>query len=90
MNVKSVDPRDCQWENTSPIYRVYFWEHPSHASAEWRITDASSVHEVLAWAHTRAGTHQTFQVWVEATTEHGLGLMRLSGGDDPTATTREP
>jgi hypothetical protein len=48
------------------------------------------VHEVLAWAHTRAGTHQTFQVWVEATTEHGLGLMRLSGGDDPTATTREP
>jgi hypothetical protein len=85
MNVESVDPRDCQWENTSPTYRVYFWEHPSHASDEWRITGATSVHEVLGWAHDRCGNHRTFQLWVETHSDQGLGLILLTGGEDPTS-----
>lgn len=83
MQVTGVDPRDVQGENQHPVYRVYFWDHPQHASDEWRLTGASSVHEVLAWAEANAGLHRTYQVWVEAHDPLGrLGIVLLSGGDD--------
>ena len=84
MQATGVDPRDVQSENQQPTYRVYFWDHPHHASDEWRLTEASSVHEVLAWAVAKAGLHRTYQVWVEAHDPLGrLGLILLAGGDDP-------
>ncbi|MCZ3385854.1 MAG: hypothetical protein LH630_02550 [Actinomycetia bacterium] len=84
MQASGVDPRDVAWEREQPVYRVYFWGHPRHASDEWRITDAGSVQEVLAWAQARSGRHRTCQVWAEARNEQGLGLLLLSGHNDPT------
>jgi len=84
MQATRVDPRDVQSENRQPTYRVYFWDHPQHASDEWRLTENSSVHEVLAWAVANAGLHRTYQIWVEAPDPLGrLEMILLAGGDDP-------
>jgi len=83
MEASAVDPRTAVWEQERPVYRVYFWDHPRHASDEWRLTDAQSIYEVLAWAQARCGPHRTFQVWAEAHNERGLGLLLLTGYDEP-------
>ncbi len=85
-----VDPRDTRWEQSFPVYRVYFWERPSAEpgadqesvmwhSEEWRLTDAADVHEVLAWAKGPNGRGRTFELFVETSTSDGLALLRLAG-----------
>jgi hypothetical protein len=85
-----VDPRDTRWEQSSPIYRVYFWHRPPAESGtdqermmwhcqEWRLTEAADVHEVLAWANGPDGRGRMFELFVEASDSHGLGLLRLAG-----------
>lgn len=95
MEASPIDPRDIAWELQDPTYRVYFWAVQSSASYEWRITDAASVHEVIAWVEAERGgcTYELFiehidrrssgaGEWIEE-----LGLIRLAG-DDPTAGTQ--
>lgn len=85
-----VDPRDTRWEVDIPVYRVYFWHRPAaepgtdqerlmwHCS-EWRLTEATDVHEVLAWANGPEGRGRAFELYVEASHSDGLGLLRLAG-----------
>jgi hypothetical protein len=85
-----VDPRDIQWEEDVPTYRVYFWAGgaggsaheatPALSSEEWRLTGATDVEEVLAWATGPTGRGRVFQLYVEAAAAHARpGLLRLAG-----------
>jgi hypothetical protein len=85
-----VDPRDTRWEQSSPVYRVYFWQRPSAElgsdqerlmwqSEEWRLTEAADLHEVLAWANGPHARGRMFELFVEASSSDGLGLLRLAG-----------
>ena len=86
MKAQGIDPRDVKWESDNPTYRVYFWSHPDNASDEWRLTEAASMWEVIAWAEQRVGAQRSFQVFVETIDQlRGTGLVRLMGSD-PTAT----
>lgn len=89
-----IDPRDVTWELQNPAYRVSFWAVPDRASYEWRITDATDVYEVIAWAEAERGerTYELFIEHVDRASGSGermkeLGLIRLAG-DDPTAARR--
>ena len=97
MRASPIDPRDTEWECSDPAYRVYFWSQPTsplvaYTSYEWRITDASDVHEVVAWAESeRRG--RTYELFVEHTDRmesrdegwtDAPGLIRLAGSN-PTA-----
>ena len=93
MRAQPVDPRDERWEDSRPVYRVYFWKRlqPERAdsgwrSDEWRLEDAD-VDQVLEWAHAKAAGRR-FVAYVEVTRSQpdGLGLVRLFGTDptDPT------
>ncbi|MGB3676415.1 MAG: hypothetical protein WA988_18450 [Candidatus Nanopelagicales bacterium] len=85
MEIVGVDPRDVEWEDDSPAYRVYFWRQqtlPDGAweSDEYRISGADIL-EVLAWA-SRKSRGQSFQVFVEHRDNRGvLGSIRLHGKD---------
>ena len=81
MRVLQVDPRDQQWENDGPAYRVYFWTGSSCCDA-WRLTE-TDVDGVLACADEHANGRTT-SVWVVHSDGNGLGLIRLAGVD-PTA-----
>lgn len=85
-----VDPRDTRWDVDSPIYRVYFWHRPpaepgtDHERMGWhceerRVTEATDVLEVLAWANGPDGRGRLFELFVEATHSDGLALLRLAG-----------
>jgi hypothetical protein len=88
MRAMPVDPRDQQWENDRPAYRVYFWQSTGSGagsgwqSDEWELTE-TDVDEVLAWGGRRAGG-RTMSVWVVHRDARGVGLIRLAG-IDPTA-----
>jgi len=83
VHANEVDPRDIRWEEDSPAYRVYFYTSGG-SSYEWRLTGATDVHEVLAWATGPDGRGRRFQLFVEWSTGEGRGLLRLAG-DDPNA-----
>lgn len=95
MHIEGVDPRDIRWEKVDPVYRVYFWHQPGvpvedrredvmYRCDEHRITGASDVHEVIAWAEQTAQPEQTYVLYVEHR-DHGrrdeLGLILLAGVD---------
>ena len=94
MQASPVDPADTTWECSDPTYRVYFWSSPTgggtaHTSYEWRITEATNVHEVIAWAESERGV-RTYELFVEhsdkmeSRTEgwtDAPGLIRLAGSN---------
>jgi hypothetical protein len=86
VDIRPVDPRDIEWEASSPAYRVYFWREDSrggYASEEFQLDGATDVHEVLTWVAENAdGRVLTVYALVEV--EGGRGLVRLAGVD-PTA-----
>ncbi|GIT78490.1 hypothetical protein LLS1_01590 [Leifsonia sp. LS1] len=75
---EGVDPRDVSWEVEDPAYRVYF-HGPAGRADEWRVTDARSVNEVVAWANERADG-RSYVLYVEVKTAE-TGLVRLDGFD---------
>ncbi len=81
MEARPIDPRDVRWEVDYPTYRVYFWRLRDSLSNEWRLTEVVNVHDVLAWADARVQPGWTYQVFIEATGEQGLGAIRLLGLD---------
>lgn len=95
MHAATLDPRDIRWEQDLPTYRVYFYEraalgpeeedgHSSWGAYEWRLTGATDVHEVLAWATGPEGRGRRFELFVEWSTAEGTGLLRLAG-ENPNA-----
>jgi hypothetical protein len=88
MWARGVDPRDTQWEDPHPAYRVYFWRQlrsqdprSGWESDEWEIGDAD-VDEVLSWARNNAQGRR-FVIYVSIVNDlaHGPGLVRLLGSD---------
>ena len=50
--VKGVDPRDIDWEDSAPVFRVHFRDPQRQgATTEFELTEGD-VFEVLAWART--------------------------------------
>jgi hypothetical protein len=87
-----VDPRDTEWENPDPVYRVYFWhrqappagiraESMGWQSEEHRLTEAADVHEVIAWAEQRLPSGDRYVLYVEQSDRGLPGLIRLAGTD---------
>lgn len=81
MHVSPVDPRDQDWEDSQPRYRVYFHE-PNGTSEEYEVSGANVV-EVLDWADANRGDRS--YVLYACILSNGLGLVRLAG-QDPTET----
>lgn len=48
---------------------------------EYRIREASDVHQVLEWAHATATPEQTFTLYVERRAVDGVGLIQVAGTD---------
>jgi hypothetical protein len=75
--VKGIDPRETNWEEYYPVYRVYFSDGDG-ATDEWQLTGADSVHAVLAWAEANA-VGREFVAYLEVRPAQGIGLVRLVG-----------
>jgi hypothetical protein len=95
--VHGIDPRDSEWEVEGPVYRVYPWrqplapegvaqEHGMFHSAEYRLSGAVDVSEVLDWARTTAMNDQMFTLYVEHRHGDSPGPIHLMGVD-PTVPT---
>jgi hypothetical protein len=76
---RPIDPRDTNWEQDQPTYRVYFFDE-NGASNEWQLTNADSVHTVVEWAESNA-SGRTFVIYVEVQVPQGDGLIRVVGRD---------
>jgi hypothetical protein len=85
MDARPVDPRDPEWEVSSPSYRVYFWRPRSggYESEEFQLEGTTDVAEVLGWAEERA-EGRTFTVYAVVDALGERGLVQLAG-IDPTA-----
>lgn len=83
MIVRRVDPRDMDWEEDSPTYRVYFWTPAgdSYTADEYEIEKADSVEQVLQWITEQRGTGAERQFVLYAVSPNGPGLVRLAGQD---------
>lgn len=95
VEVRPLDPRDVQWEEEAPVFRLTFWrrqhgpsglppEHLGYEARELEISGAE-VGEVLSWARDQAQVDETWTLYVLLTCpDLGLGQVLLSGAD-PTA-----
>ena len=92
MKIERIDPRDSEWEDDRPAYRVYFWHQPpapagkrqgqvAYHSDEYRLRGAVDVHEVLTWAADTARPEQTFTLYIERVEDGSPGLIHLAGSD---------
>ena len=92
VRTEGVDPRDTEWENPDPAYRVYFWHQPAPPPGiaaeaimwhcdEHRLTGAADVHEVIAWAEQRLPAGANYVLYVEQSDRGLPGLIRLAGTD---------
>ena len=90
MKVLRVDPRDAQWEDVHPVFRVYFWDGTdAWSSDEYEVADAD-VAEVLAWARSQLPVKGTeFTVYLQRREADRVGLVLLAGRD-PTAPGEPP
>ena len=90
MDVRPVDPRDIEWGEDSPAYRVYFWRRGpgGYEAEEFLLAGVKDVHEVLRWSETNAeGREATVYAVVQVAGQRGV--IRLAG-TDPTAAPEEP
>jgi len=95
MQIRSIDPRDTQWEVDAEAYRVHFWDRPTDPEQmltceETRVSGVDDVSQVLEWATSYAGDRDVV-VYLEVTSSlrsstRRPGLVRLLG-QDPNATT---
>ena len=87
MQVRPVDPRDTEWEEGLPTYRVHFFTDPGPGvhgwtSDEFEIRQAPDVRAVLDWAEEEAAG-RTYIVCALVVVPHqtSSGLLTLSGHD---------
>ncbi|HEX5469340.1 MAG TPA: hypothetical protein VFW80_09880 [Gaiellaceae bacterium] len=83
MDARPIDPRDTEWELSSPVYRVSFFaqdERGGWSSDAFELDGAGDVAEALSWAEREsAGRVFVLYALVEAAGEGGL--VRLAGTD---------
>jgi hypothetical protein len=84
MEAHRVDPRDQEWEVTSPRYRVYYWtplsDEGAWASDEWEL-DCENVSQAVSWAE-HDGEERRFVLYAVVPEERGrVGLVKLYGTD---------
>lgn len=87
MEVRRVDPRDTEWEEDFPTYRVYFFTEPGPGlygwtSDEFEIRQATDVRTVIEWADSQAaGRPYILYALVRAPHPTGSGVLTLMGHD---------
>lgn len=74
LNVAPVDPRDIEWEDTHPGFRVYFWD-ARWVSDEYEITGAGII-DVLEWT-TKHADGRGWEVWLCLTEGGRKGAVKL-------------
>jgi len=86
MEVRRIDPRDTEWEEDFPTYRVYFFTDPGPGprgwtSDEYQISQAPDVRTVIEWADEQAAG----RTYILYALVHGRlansGLLTLMGHD---------
>ena len=87
MEVRRVDPRDTEWEEVFPAYRVNFFTDPAPGvqgwtSHEFEIREAPDVRSLIEWAHNEAAG-RTYIVYALVPAPHppSSGLLTLLGHD---------
>ena len=78
MEVRSIDPRDIEWEVDVVAFRVYFWDGTT--SYEHEFTGANGVEEVIAWAEGNA-EGRPYTLYAKVMNGESPGLVLLSGVD---------
>lgn len=81
MIIHKIDPRDIEWEEQQPTYRVYFWSSTSEerSCVEYQVEEADSVSDILAWANDMCKNDATLQFILYVVSPQGPGLVRLAG-----------
>ena len=79
MIVRGVDPRDIEWEDSEPVFRVHFRDSLREgATTEFEVADADVV-EVLAWAETTLATYGSeFDLYLRWDEGGRTGLVLLA------------
>jgi hypothetical protein len=87
MEVRRIDPRDTEWEQDFPTYRVHFFADPGFGlhgwtSDEFELQQARDVKAVIEWAEKEAGG-RTYIIYALVAAPHptSSGLLRLLGHD---------
>ena len=77
--VRVVDPRDIDWEDSNPVFRVHFRDlHRQGATTEFELTEGD-VFEVLAWARTSLPTYGSeFHLYLRLKEGDRSGLVLLA------------
>jgi hypothetical protein len=83
MQATLVDPRDQRWEENRPRYRVTLWKAGYRGSADYDVTDATDVEEVLRWARENIPAAGHYTVAVVADIGGSLGLIVIAGDASP-------
>src|SRR5689334_10904623 len=89
MEVRRVDPRDTEWEEDFPTYRVYFFTDPGPGlhgwtSDEFEIREAPDVRAVIEWQTRRPPVARTSCMpWCVRHTRRAAAFSR-SWGTTPT------
>ncbi|MBO0881847.1 MAG: hypothetical protein J2P17_16205, partial [Mycobacterium sp.] len=73
-NIAPVDPRDIEWEDTHPVFRVYFWD-AKRVSDEYQITGARII-DVLEWT-TKHADGRGSEIWLCLTVGERKGAVKL-------------
>jgi hypothetical protein len=84
-----IDPRDVDWEITAPVFRVEFWSQGAdrdHVPREkqalrcdtYRLTGASDVRDVMAWARDQSVDATRTAIYVESSAHTSLGLIMVA------------
>jgi hypothetical protein len=94
MKIRTVDPRDTEWQVDRPRYRVVMWERaeepsvsapdPGFRAAEFELSEVRDIEEVLSWAGERSRPGVTVAVYALLDLDGKRGLVRLSGSDPTT------
>jgi hypothetical protein len=79
LRVSAVDPRDIEWEEGHPTFRIYFWSAEG-SSDEYELSGAS-VTQALECAVGNA-TGRTWDLWVRVD-DGRRGLIWLQRGSGP-------
>lgn len=80
LNVAPVDPRDIEWEDTHPVFRVYFWG-ATRVSDEYEITGAGIL-DVLNWT-TKNAVGRGWELWLCLTEGGRKGAVKLQSFNVP-------
>ncbi|QGN32620.1 hypothetical protein [Microlunatus sp. Gsoil 973] len=80
LHVTPADPRDIEWEDSHPVFRVYFWD-AQRVSDEYEITGANLT-DLLEWTTANAAG-RGWQIWLRLIENGRTGAVKLQECDMP-------